>query len=113
MHRRTVHTTTLLEEDSIVLKTMSFPFSAALYYQGLFAMCEEDKKAMIRNPYNRIPHHALNTKRDTYNQDGTKIKTVQEKSQSDSSFPTIGHKDILNKLNSKSKTNRKRTKIDN
>ena len=33
--------------------------------------------------------------------------------QRDSSFPTIGHEDILNKLNTKSKTNRKRTNIDN
>ena len=31
----------------------------------------------------------------------------------DSSFPTIDHKAILNELNSKSKTNRKRTNIDN
>ena len=31
--------------------------------------CKEDKKAMIRNRYSRIPHPALNTKRerDTYN----------------------------------------------
>ena len=35
------------------------------------------------------------------------------KSQGDSSFPTIGHKAILNKLNSRSKTNRKRTNIYN
>ena len=40
-------------------------------------------------------------------------KTVQVKSQGDSSFPTDGRKAILNKLNSKSKTNRKRTDIDN
>ena len=33
------------------------------------------------------------------------------KSQGDSFFPTDGHKAILNKLNSKSKTNRKRTNI--
>ena len=64
---------------------------------------------MIRNRYNRIPHPALNTnrERDTYNQDGTKIKTAQVKSQGDSSFPTDGHKAILNKLNSK------RANIDN
>ena len=70
-----------------------------------------DKKAMIRNRYNRIPHPALNTKpeRDTYNLDCTKIKTAQVKRQGDSSFPTDGHKAILNKLNSKSKTNRKQT----
>ena len=35
------------------------------------------------------------------------------KSQGDSSFPTDGHKAILNKLNSKSKTNRKLTNIEN
>ena len=36
-----------------------------------------DKKAMIRNRYNRIPHPAPNTKweKNTYNYDGTKIKT--------------------------------------
>ena len=48
-----------------------------------------DKKAMIRNwiEYNRILYPALNTKRerDTYNEDGTKIKTAQVKSQGDSS----------------------------
>ena len=70
---------------------------------------------MIRNRYNKIPYPALNTKRerDTYNLEGTKIKTAKAKSQGDSSFPTDGHKAILNKLNSKSKTNRKQTNIDN
>ena len=72
---------------------------------------------MIKNRYNRIPYPALNTKREreraTYNLDRTKIKTTQVKSQRNSSFPTAGHKAILNKLNSKSKTNRKRTNIDN
>ena len=74
-----------------------------------------DKKAMIRNRYNQIPHPALNTKRerDTYNLEGTKIKTEHVKSQGDSSFPTDGHNAILNKLISLSKTNRKRTNIDN
>ena len=58
---------------------------------------------MIRNRYNQIPYPALNTKRerDTYSEDGTKIKTAQMKSQGDSSFPTDGHKAILNKQNSK------------
>ena len=70
---------------------------------------------MIRNRYNLIPYPALNTKRerDPYNLDGTEIKTAQMKSQEDSSFPTDGHKAILNKLNSKSKTNWKRTNIEN
>ena len=74
-----------------------------------------DKKAMIKNRYNRIPHPALNTKRerDAYNQDGTKTWTAQVKSQGGRPFPTDGHKATLNKLNSKSKTNRKRTNIDN
>ena len=35
------------------------------------------------------------------------------KSQGDSSFPADGHKAILNKINNKAKTNRKRTYIDN
>ena len=35
------------------------------------------------------------------------------KIQGDSSFPTDDHNGILNKLNSESKTNRKRTNIDN
>ena len=76
---------------------------------------KEETKAMIRNRYYWIPHPALNTKmeRDTYNKDDNKIKTAKVKSQGDSSFPTDGHKAILNKLNSKSKTNRKRTNIDN
>ena len=66
-----------------------------------------DKNAMIMNRYIRIPYPALNNKRerDTYNLDGTKIKTAQAKSQGDSSFPTDGHKAILNKSNSKPKTN--------
>ena len=48
-----------------------------------------DKKSVIRNRYSRIPHPALNTKRDrdTHNQDGTKIKTA-----------TDDHKAILNTL---------------
>ena len=77
-------------------------------------LCMADKRTMIRNRYNQIPYPALNTKRkrDTYNLDGTKQK-AQVKSQGDSSFPTDGHKAILNKLNSKSKTNIKRTNIDN
>ena len=66
---------------------------------------------MIRNRYNRSPHPALNTKRerDTYNEDGTKIKTAQVKSQleGDSSFPTDGHKAILNKLNRKTNRSKK------
>ena len=62
---------------------------------------------MFRNRYNRIPHPAPNTKweGETYNQDGTKIKTTQMKRQG-------GHKAILNKMNNKSKTNRKRTNTD-
>ena len=35
------------------------------------------------------------------------------KSQGDGSFRADGHKAILNKMNNKSKTNRKRTDIDN
>ena len=70
---------------------------------------------MIKNRYNRIPHPDPNTtrERDTYNLDGIKLKTVRVKSQEDSYIPTDGHKAILNKLNCKSKTNRKRTNIDN
>ena len=41
-----------------------------------------------------------------------KVKTPQVKSQGHSSFPADGHKAILNKMNNKSKTNRKRTNID-
>ena len=50
---------------------------------------EVDKtEATIRNQYNRIPHPALNTKRErgTHTEDGTEIKTAQAKSQGDSSF---------------------------
>ena len=77
-------------------------------------ICKVYKKAMIRNRYNQIPYPALNTKRerDTYNLDGTKIKTAQVKRQGDRSFPTDGHNASLNKLSSKSKRNRKRTNID-
>ena len=69
----------------------------------------------MRNRYNPTPHPALNTnrERDTYNLDGTKIKTTQVESQGKNYFPTNGHTAILNKLNSKSKTNRTRTNIDN
>ena len=86
-----------------------------LTFKYLILNYKVDQKAMVRNRYNRIPHPVLNTKRerDTHNQDGTKTKTAQAKSQGDSSFPTDGHKAILNKLNSKSKTNRTRTNIDN
>ena len=38
---------------------------------------------------------------------------LKQKQQEDSSFPTDGHKAILNKLNGKSKTNRKRSNIVN
>ena len=38
---------------------------------------------------------------------------AQMKSQRDSSFPADGHKASLNKMNNKSKTNRKQTNIDN
>ena len=74
-----------------------------------------DKKAVIRNRYNRIPHPAPNTKweMDTYNWDGAKIKTTQMKNQMDSSFPADCHNAFLNKMNNKSKTSRKRTNIDN
>ena len=60
-------------------------------------LIKEDKKAMIRNRYNRTPHPAPNTKRErgTHYQDGTEIKTAQVKSQGDSSFPTDGHKTVL------------------
>ena len=70
---------------------------------------------MIWNRYNGILHPAPNSKweRDTYNLDGTKIKTTQMKSQKDSSFLADGRKAIVNKVNNKSKTNRKRKKIDN
>ena len=35
-----------------------------------------EKKAMSKNGFSRIPHHAVNTKweRDSYSYDGTKIK---------------------------------------
>ena len=38
-------------------------------HRFVWTNCKVDKKAMIRNRYNRIPHPALNTKRgrDTYN----------------------------------------------
>ena len=48
-----------------------------------------------------------------YKVDKKAIKTAQVKSQGDSSFPTDGHKALLNKLNRTSKTNGKRTNIDN
>ena len=46
---------------------------------------------MIRNRYNQIPYPDLNTKRerDTYNLDGTKIKTAQVKNQGDSAKPFL------------------------
>ena len=48
---------------------------------------------MIRYRYNRIPHPDLNTKRkrDIYNQDGTKIKTAQVKSE----IPGVSYKALL------------------
>ena len=39
---------------------------------------------MIRNRYNRIPHPAINTKREMDNHDGTKTKIAQVNSQGDS-----------------------------
>ena len=49
--------------------------------QTLCVGLEVDKKAMSRNRYNRIPHPALNTKRerDTHNQDGTQQKQHKRK----------------------------------
>ena len=65
-------------------KIMNTVNTSCLLYLGL----EVHKKAMIRDRYNRIPHPALNTKRerDTHNQVGTKTKTAQAKRQGDSSF---------------------------
>ena len=62
-----------------------------------------DKKAIVKNRYYKIPHPALNTKRErgTYNKDGTKTKTAQMKSQGGSTLPIDGHTAMLNKLNSK------------
>ena len=50
--------------------------------QMLCVGLEVDKKAMIRNRNNRIPHPALKTKRerDTHNQDGTNKNSTKEKS---------------------------------
>ena len=75
---------------------------------------KEDEKAMISNRYNRTPHAATDTKRErnTYNQDGIKIKSIRAESQEDSSFPADDHRDILNKMNKTSKTNRNLTNID-
>ena len=73
----------------------------ACVFKSCFRHLEKiDKKAMIRNRYNQIPHPGLNTKRerDTHIQDGTRTKTAQVKSQGDSSLPTVGDKAILNKL---------------
>ena len=49
-------------------------FEIALKHDGKLPrrpniLCKADKKAMIRNRYNRIPHSAPNTKweRDSYN----------------------------------------------
>ena len=99
----------------LVVNTIAVNSYVLLIMQGGGSGLRVHKKAIIRNRYNRIPHSAQNTKRerDTYNEDGTKIKTTHVKSQGDSSFPTDGHKAILNKLSSKSKTNRKWTNIDN
>ena len=82
-----------------------------LLTQGQQLFYKVDKKAMIRNP---IQSNSTSCpKHQTGKGHGTKIKTTQEKSQGDSSFPTDGHKAILNKLNCKSKTNRTWKKIDN
>ena len=78
--------------DILVMHGASMPLSK---------MIKVETKAMIRSRYNQIPHLALNSEweRDTYNLDGTNIKTARLKSQGDGSFPTDGHKAILNKLN--------------
>ena len=70
---------------------------------------------MIRNRYNRIPHlpQTPNGKGTRTTKTALKLKTTQMKSQRDNSSPADGHKAILNKMNNKSKTNRKRTNIDN
>ena len=41
-----------------------------------------------------------------------KVKTARAESQEDSFFPADGHQTILNKINKKSETNRKRTDTD-
>ena len=69
-----------------------------------------DRKNEETEEYLILPWHQ---KGNGHLQLGTKLKATQLKSQGGSSFPTNGHTAILNKLNSKSKPNRKRMNIDN
>ena len=82
--------------------------SACLFYD------KGDKKAMIRNRYNRIPHAALNTEweRDTFNQDGTRINTTQVKGKGTPLSQQMATR-LSEIVNNKSKINIKRTNIDN
>ena len=69
---------------------------------------------MIRSRYNQIAHPAPDTRRErnAYNKDSIKFIKAQVESQEDSSFPADCHQAILNKMNKKSKMNRKQTNID-
>ena len=74
----------------------------------LSRICKVDKKAMLRNRYNRIPHPTPNTKRerDTHNQNGTKTRKQHKRKAKGTFSPTDDHKATPNKPNSK-KVNRK------
>ena len=80
---------------------------------GIGLMHKVDKKAPNRTVTDTIGFHIRPQTPNGKGTPTTKIKTARVKSQGDNSFPTDGHKAILNKFNSKSKTSRKLTNIDN
>ena len=85
-----------------LLRRFFFPWAFPAFIRIVLlqnSISKVDKKAMIRNRYNRIPHPVPNTewKRDTYN--GTKITTTQVKSQGNSSFPTESGRSLTIRIN--------------
>ena len=66
---------TKMQINITIPKTCAFFYNRLTYVKQIKYISvtfKVDKKATIRNRYNRIPHPALNTKRerDTYNKDG-------------------------------------------
>ena len=65
---------------------------------------------MTTNRYNRVPQSAPNQTGQAQPRRHLKLEQWKAEGQS---FPTDGHKTILNRINNESKTNKKRTNIDN
>ena len=86
-YRTTVHPNNYVSEPKVKILAQGNMYTDCIFI--LLTIVKQIKLAMVRNRYNRIPHPALNTKRERvpYNLDGTKIKITPVKSQEDQFFP--------------------------